>query len=898
MSIFDRRVGTCGCCDPRSPGTPEPIHNRPALDAITYRVGTWASFRQSMVDLVPVLADEVARAEGLATRPLERWTSRRSDDYGIALFEMWATVADVLTFYQERYANRAWLRTAVERDAVRRLAALLGYRLKPGVAADAHLAIELDADATLTVPVGLRAQSVPADGQQPQTFETDDAVDATAALNRVRVYGAPEDVTPLAVGRTHATVADGSVVPLAGDAVLLWTDDGATVEHRTVAAVDVVDGRSVVRWSRPLAHAHAHASLWARSHRAFGHSAPETWLEQTAILPGGGVDPTPTPIPSRIVVDQQTTNFVTWKTRTTTFDFEDAGTVHLDGTVDGIEAGSDVLIVAAGVAHLRTVQSVSPTTFTVGPTTGAATALELDTAITHDVRSTVVYELTADVVFQEWELPDAPLPAGTTTVYAPYPEVTAIAAGRVLVLDDDAGQPLLTAADGDAEPDGSGDEREFLAVSLASPTTRELDHRSAVLLGNVAPASHGETVAGEVLGDGAAAVALQEFAVAKSPVTHVTDPTAPGGARSTLAVSVDGVRWTQRAHLLGAGPHERIYTTAIDDDATTTVRFGDGVTGARLSTGRGNVVAGYRVGLGVDGNLDAGQIATALDRPTGLRGVHNPLPSTGGVEPETAAGARENAPNTVRTFDRAVSLRDFADLAREYAGVAKALATWVWDGEERVVHVTIGGEDAAPLDAALVDLRAYLDLRRDPNRALRVAEYRSVPFVVAVTVEVDAAYRNDDVAGGVTAAVERYFAYDERSFGQAVHLSDIYEVIHTVDGVESALVTELDYGDAGDRATHPAPSAPTPYSGGGVATGSTFPRGTRRRPGGRTPGSGASRSVVHGRVFFPPRVPTVVLHAPIAGARHDPVTGDIAPAELAELAAADLTVTATGGIAS
>lgn len=860
MSIFDLRVGTCGCCAPPAPTTPEPIVNRPALDAVAYRTGTWASFRQSMIDLIPVLADELAVEEGLAVRPLDRWTSRSRDDHGIALIEMWATLADVLTFYQERYANRAWLRTAQDHDAVRRLAALLGYRLKPGVAASTHLVVIVEEGVTLTVPGGLRAQSVPAEGERPQIFQTDAAVVAGSALNRVRVYGEPLTVTPLAAERVGETLAATSVVPLPGDQVVLCSDGEGDVEHRTVAATDVVDDRPVVRWSRPLGHANAHAFLRARTHRVFGHSAPETWL-----LPAVGAS---------------SDEVVTWSLEDTEHTFDDATVVHLDGTVEGIEAGSQVLIVADGVAHLRTVVSAAPATPTVGPLTGAATAVAFDEpAITYDVRTTVVHEVSAELTFQDWELPYAPLPAGTTTIHVPHPQVDAVADGRALVLDDEDGDPVLTSADGDAVPSGPGDEPEFLRIDLATPTTRDLDHRSAVLLGNVAPASHGEAVTGEVLGDGAAAVPLQQFSLAKAPVTHVTDPTAPGGARNTLEILVDGVRWSQRPSLLGAARDERIYVTEIDDDATMTVRFGDGVTGARLPTGRGNVVAGYRMGLGVDGNIDAGRITTALDRPAGLHAVHNPLPSAGGVDPESTAGARENAPNTVRTFDRAVSLADFGDLAREYAGVAKALATWVWDGEERAVHLTVGGEDGASLDAALADLRAYLDLRRDPNRTLRLGGFRPVPFVVALQVEADPAHRNDDVAAAVTTAIERYFAYDERAFGQAVHLSDLYHVVHTVEGVISALVTALDYRDAGDRATHPAPPAPTRGPLGGSVV--------------RPPPLGPID------VSLPlPWLPTVLLHAPIAVARHDRTSGQILPAELAVLEAADLTVTAAGGIVS
>jgi len=47
----------------------------------------------------------------------------------------WATVADVLTFYQERIANESYLRTAIERRSLLELARKIGYELRPGIAA-------------------------------------------------------------------------------------------------------------------------------------------------------------------------------------------------------------------------------------------------------------------------------------------------------------------------------------------------------------------------------------------------------------------------------------------------------------------------------------------------------------------------------------------------------------------------------------------------------------------------------------------------------------------------------------------------------------------------------------------------------------------------------------------
>src|SRR6185437_8670070 len=55
--------------------------------------------------------------------------------------------------------------------------------------------------------------------------------------------------------------------------------------------------------------------------------------------------------------------------------------------------------------------------------------------------------------------------------------------------------------------------------------------------------------------------------------------------------------------------------------------------------------------------------------------------------------ARANAPRTVRTLDRIVSLSDYEDFARGFAGIGKARGAAVWDGDGRLVHVTIAAVD-------------------------------------------------------------------------------------------------------------------------------------------------------------------------------------------------------------
>src|ERR1043165_4339873 len=127
-------LNDCGCCEGISAETPLSVFNRPGLSAILYRTGTHAQFKDTLI----------ARLSGLNEPALRKLTTRDDDDFSIALLDAWATVADVLTFYEERIANEAYLRTATERLSVLELARLINYQLRPGVAASAYLAFTLE----------------------------------------------------------------------------------------------------------------------------------------------------------------------------------------------------------------------------------------------------------------------------------------------------------------------------------------------------------------------------------------------------------------------------------------------------------------------------------------------------------------------------------------------------------------------------------------------------------------------------------------------------------------------------------------------------------------------------------------------------------------------------------
>jgi hypothetical protein len=176
----------CGCCEGIERVTPVSNENRPGLSALVYRAGTHATFLETMLarltteELPPPVGDEVQSA---GPRPLLALRTRDADDASVAFLDAWATVADVLTFYQERIANEGYLRTANERRSVTELANLVGYRPRPGVSASTYFAYTLEDKAEVTVVAGSKAASTPGPGELPQTFETAEDLYARAEWN-------------------------------------------------------------------------------------------------------------------------------------------------------------------------------------------------------------------------------------------------------------------------------------------------------------------------------------------------------------------------------------------------------------------------------------------------------------------------------------------------------------------------------------------------------------------------------------------------------------------------------------------------------------------------------------------------------------------------------------------
>lgn len=329
-------------------------------------------------------------------------------------------------------------------------------------------------------------------------------------------------------------------------------------------------------------------------------------------------------------------------------------------------------------------------------------------------------------------------------------------------------------------------------VTLTGGGLREIyDRGSVTIAANVALGTHGASTE-EVAGNGDASQAFQRFPLKQAPLTYL-----PGQGtailESTLEVRVDDLLWREVGSFFRTTGEDRAYVVRRGDEQSAEVLFGDGREGARLPTGQQNVRFRYRHGSGIDGMVRAGQLSQLMSRPLGLQGVSNPLAAEGADEPEALEDARQNAPLTVLTLERVVSLRDYQDFSRAYPGIGKALATWTWDGRQRGVLVTVAGPGGTAIEpGGLVEkgLANALRASGDPFVPIRVVGFDEASFGLGGTVTIDETHESDSVLEAVEADLRAAFGFEARAFGQPVHLSEVLSVIQSVAGV---VAVDLDH---------------------------------------------------------------------------------------------------------
>ena len=887
---------TCGCCSGISVQTPQGESNLPGLSSIAYRTGTWASFRESML----------ARLSSSDYPALSALKTRDSDDFTIAFLDASAVMLDILTFYQERLANESYLRTATQLYSLTQLAQLIGYQPSPGVGSSTYLAFTLRAatglppDPTtnaITIPAGTQVQSVPAQGQTPQYFQTSADILAKPDWNALPVQtGRPWK--PKA-GEKSVYLAGTSTQLNPGDAILIVGDE-RLLEHphshrwdvRLVTSVqpDSVNARTLITWAEALSGqsgtpAQKNAKIYALRQKAslFGFNAINplmlagttiTGLRDAGLIHGYwhpewffGIESSDgvtlaaaniidlDAVYSKIVTGSW---LVTVRPYTDSFGHRETAThlYKLDPvtSISRSDYGISAKI-TRGIADINTgleedyrhtrrtavlAQSeLLPTieqpldhplygTFIDLEVVRADLAGVLAVAVTGNSQKITVYfpdpSAPPSLQFVPDEDPSSAVTLAQDQVYTilqppdllhkngSVPSWRESSIAVTLAVADSSGRTgtipnaqmkyfkLVQPAKSDPVVQETALVGKIVLITEPFPHTRILVQKplmncyarpTATINANVAAATQGAPVT-ELLGSGSAATPNQQFTLKQKPLTYV-QATTPTGSQSSLQVSVNGAKWTPVPTLYNQPPTAQVFTTLNLPGGAAQVQFGDGVEGATVPTGQSNITANYRVGIGSAGNVPTGAITTLVDRPVGVSGVINPTPATGGQDAQSVNDIRANAPLSVLTLGRAVSITDYQNFAASFAGIAKASAFWIPSGAYHGVFLTVasaGGDDLTD-SQTLGNLVTALQTYGNPHVAIYAQSFLETTFGIKAKIAYDPAYNQPDVEAAILALLRTTYSFANRSFGQGVSADEIAALIQSVPGVIAVNVTDL-----------------------------------------------------------------------------------------------------------
>ena len=772
---------------------PPPLYIPAGLPQLPRQIASFPEFRRALLHDVG------------AKPSLQMWRGRQPDDFGMMLIEMWAYVCDVTAFYDQVAADEAYVRTAVRRESLCRLVALLGYRSRPAVGASVALAAFADGRRAVKLPTGTAFRSDAFDGHPPQVFELTAERTIHPFFNAWTLQTRrPDTFGPIALNLTYLLCVSGSVTVKQDDLVLVRI--GPQRLARNVKKVAAHTGADGARYSKvefasaisipahtpvmsvSIAQPTFTAGLWPKSFDSDNAFS----LTELIILGAGGIAPH-TPY------------------------------AYLDTIYQAVRAGQDIIFAVKDTLAARRIlgtsqqpriaTEASSTTFKdaannvitvpIPATKTTVTKVILDS----DIEVKIAFALgSAGGPFASADLADIAVhlgfvPAGVVTVEA----ATTLAEADLLHVALPIEQPL------DADFPGQFQLEDKNLTGVAVNGT--LDPHTGVfelgqdagwdpaltvpvkLYGNIVTATRGETVHAEPLGFGDAALASQTFKLKKSPLTYLPSPTQGNdlGVANTLKVYVDNIQWSEVRSFFNVPSSAEVYIVRENEDGESSVTFGDGSRGARLPTGA-PVIAHYRFGAEA-AMPPAGGIHQIARPAKGLSSIRNPVAAAGGADAEPVAQLRRYAPRSALLLGRAVSLADLEAAASSAEGVRNVRAEWRWNLQRQspVAQIFYIGEVA--LDEPITQRLRGLT---QPDTPIDVTPATPVPATLAIQITVDPRHLEATVLAEVRSSLmdplNGLLAPERVGIGLALFRSRIFEFVCAIPGATA--VTDLQFNHA------------------------------------------------------------------------------------------------------
>lgn len=274
--------------------------------------------------------------------------------------------------------------------------------------------------------------------------------------------------------------------------------------------------------------------------------------------------------------------------------------------------------------------------------------------------------------------------------------------------------------------------------------------------------------------------------------------------------------WLQVIHLSDYGPGDAVYSLSLDAENVVSVHFGDGVSGAIPNVGAA-IKAQYDVGGGNIGNISTGIIKDIRLIP-GVIGddlnvalanleVANDAIGYGGSDPENNDSIRINAPKLLTALNRAVSLKDYQNLALAVTEVGKAkanaeaptsVALYIAPKRNTGTSEEFPGFDSTGLviqttfTELLSEVETYMADKIQVGVTLKVYPPEYVPVKATISYSKYPQFTTTQIESSIKSSILTNFAYEYLEFGQVISPKDVEYQLMQIPGVKVAKVTLLE----------------------------------------------------------------------------------------------------------
>ncbi len=320
---------------------------------------------------------------------------------------------------------------------------------------------------------------------------------------------------------------------------------------------------------------------------------------------------------------------------------------------------------------------------------------------------------------------------------------------------------------------------------------------------NLSPATAADEVDSE-----SALVIVQGFAQSIDPTLAAADMMNLNPSTAIPAITLSGTlknvtsTWTPVQNLLASGAKDTNFVVEVEADNTATIRFGDDTNGLTPPTGT-DFTAIWRVGNGTTGNVGAESLTRLAAGDGRITRCSNPMPASGGTDPETNAQIQRRAPQQFLTQERAITMPDYVTAAGSNSLVSNAVASQRWTGSWYTVFIaaepqpssqTEGAQTGGTLTAAQQkSVTATVNSFRLAGEDLQLDSPQYVSLEIALSVCVDPDYFTLQVQQALKQVLGSgtggYFNPANFTFGQNVYLSPIYAAARSVPGVNAVTAT-------------------------------------------------------------------------------------------------------------